>query len=131
MCKPLQSNNNDEQEKDLWLAKIAAKEAEFQAELDKLLLEARTNTDSNKELDGFNDDDLAKAITEIQKLNKQQQTSSISDDEISKFIKKMQQQATQLTNKQQQTISDADLESSFVRVVIPPGNHDLMHMQET
>ena len=90
MCKPLQSNNNDEQEKDLWLAKIAAKEAEFQAELDKLLLEARTNTDSNKELDGFNDDDLAKAITEIQKLNKQQQTSSISDDEISKFIKKMQ-----------------------------------------
>ena len=138
MCKPRvlgsNSNNNDEQEKDALLAKIAAKEAEFQAELDKLLLEARTNSDSNKEVEGFNDKDLAKAIAEMQKLNKnkqQKQTSSISDKEITKFIEKMQQQVT-LTNKQQQAITDdADSESSFIRVVVPPGNNNLMHRQET
>ena len=126
MCKPLRSNSNDDQEKDFLLAKIAAKEAEFQAELDKLLSEARNNND--KEVEDFNDNDLAKAISEMQKLNKNKpkssSSSSISDDEITNFLQKMSQQVNQLTNKQQQAIADADKESSFVRVVIPPGNNN-------
>ena len=115
--KPLQSNNNDELGKDQLLAKISAKEAEFQAELDKLLLEARINNDSNKELDGFSDKDLATAIAEIQKLNKKQKNKPISDDEISKFMQKMQQQ--QALRQQLQVMYT---ESTFIRVVIPPGN---------
>ena len=122
--KPLRNNNNDDQEHDFLLAKIAAKEAEFQAELDKLLSEARTNND--KQVEEFNEKDLAKAMSEMQKLNKNK--SSISDDEITNFLQKMSQQVTQLTNKQQKSIANAaENESSFVRVVIPPGNNNLLH----
>ena len=64
------SNNKDE---DVLLQIIAEKEAEFQAELDKLLKESRVNRGVNpKEGDDpfekFSNEDLAKAIMEMQKL---------------------------------------------------------------
>jgi len=61
---------NDKKDEDMLLQIIAEKEAEFQAELDKLLKESRENRGANPDdtFEKFSNEDLAKAIIELQKL---------------------------------------------------------------
>jgi len=68
-----EGKNNNKNDEDMLLKIIAEKEAEFQAEIDKLLKESRENrgvnlNDTDDPFEEFSNEDLAKAIIEMQKL---------------------------------------------------------------
>ena len=65
--------NGNKKDEDMLLQIIAEKEAEFQAEIDKLLKESRENrginpNEADDPFEEFSNEDLAKAIIEMQKL---------------------------------------------------------------
>jgi len=85
------NQNGNKKDEDMLLQIIAEKEAEFQAEIDKLLKESRENrgvnpNEADDPFENFSNEDLAKAIIEMQKLQGGNQPEfNESDYQIHRF----------------------------------------------